>query len=267
MKSKTRKRILTCMLWLCAIACFTGFPWMFFSWDTISHMGICDKPSAVTLVLLRQQCLFFGFFCLYFMFLSKTDQYRDLIKYGTILIAFMGFFMYLLKLQTGIDNVSSNYEPFIWFVIGSMMFYLNYSKDGVHPGKHKTLVLSSVFQIYAGLLCLNIFCLFFPQQSWEIMFKTPFSELSTYDRYTFGMVSGFMTFSSIIIYYVSNRLQSFFTFSKAVLIFSLIYFAAYLFWRNLLKLYTPLFIGYIVFVEILILIGLVYIFKHKTYGK
>lgn len=27
MNIKIKKKILVCMLWLCAIACFTGFPW------------------------------------------------------------------------------------------------------------------------------------------------------------------------------------------------------------------------------------------------
>jgi len=39
MNIKIKKKILVCMLWLCAIACFTGFPWIFFSWDVIHSTG------------------------------------------------------------------------------------------------------------------------------------------------------------------------------------------------------------------------------------
>ena len=54
MNIKIKKKILVCMLWLCAIACFTGFPWIFFSWDVIhSYMGIHDIPSDLTIVLFR----------------------------------------------------------------------------------------------------------------------------------------------------------------------------------------------------------------------
>lgn len=60
MNIKIKKKILVCMLWLCAIACFTGFPWIFFSWDVIhSYMGIHDIPSDLTIVLFREECLFF----------------------------------------------------------------------------------------------------------------------------------------------------------------------------------------------------------------
>ena len=103
MNIKIKKKILVCMLWLCAIACFTGFPWIFFSWDVIhSYMGIHDIPSDLTIVLFREECLFFGFFCIYFLFLRNIEKYKGLISFCSFLVAFMGGFMYLLKLQTGI---------------------------------------------------------------------------------------------------------------------------------------------------------------------
>ncbi len=102
MNIKIKKKILVCMLWLCAIACFTGFPWIFFSWDVIhSYMGIHDIPSDLTIVLFREECLFFGFFCIYFLFLRNIEKYKGLISFCSFLVAFMGGFMYLLKLQTG----------------------------------------------------------------------------------------------------------------------------------------------------------------------
>ena len=100
MNIKIKKKILVCMLWLCAIACFTGFPWIFFSWDVIhSYMGIHDIPSDLTIVLFREECLFFGFFCIYFLFLRNIEKYKGLISFCSFLVAFMGGFMYLLKLQ------------------------------------------------------------------------------------------------------------------------------------------------------------------------
>ena len=124
MNIKIKKKILVCMLWLCAIACFTGFPWIFFSWDVIhSYMGIHDIPSDLTIVLFREECLFFGFFCIYFLFLRNIEKYKGLISFCSFLVAFMGGFMYLLKLQTGIVHISSDYEPFIWLIIGSFIFY------------------------------------------------------------------------------------------------------------------------------------------------
>lgn len=108
MNIKIKKKILVCMLWLCAIACFTGFPWIFFSWDVIhSYMGIHDIPSDLTIVLFREECLFFGFFCIYFLFLRNIEKYKGLISFCSFLVAFMGGFMYLLKLQTGIVHISS----------------------------------------------------------------------------------------------------------------------------------------------------------------
>ena len=236
---------------------------MFLPWDAIEpYMGGC-KPSAMTLVLFRQQCAFFGFFCIYFLFLGRMGKYQELIKYASVLIAVMGFMMYLLKLRTGLDNASSNYEPFIWLAVGGTMYWLNHGMEGVQTKKHRMPVASTVFLIYAVLLCLNIVCLLFPQQAWGLMFTTPFADASAYDRYTFGLVSGFMTFSSIIVYYLSCRLRIFGIFSKAVLIFSLLYFGAYLLWKDCMELYTPLFIGYIAFVEILLLVGLVVVMKSE----
>jgi len=261
-----RKRVLICMLWLCALACFSGFPWMFLPWDAIEpYMGGCER-SAMTLVLFRQQCVFFGFFCIYFLFLGRMGKYQELIGYASVLIAVMGFLMYLLKLRTGMDNASSNYEPFIWLAVGSVILWLNHGMEGVKPERHRMPVASTVFQIYAVLLCLNIVCLLFPQQAWNLMFTTPFSNASAYDRYTFGLVSGFMAFSSIIVYYLSDRLGTFLAFSKAVLIFSLLYFGAYLLWQDCLELYTPLFIGYIAFVEILMVVGLIFV-MNKEYKE
>lgn len=139
MNIKIKKKILVCMLWLCAIACFTGFPWIFFSWDVIhSYMGIHDIPSDLTIVLFREECLFFGFFCIYFLFLRNIEKYKGLISFCSFLVAFMGGFMYLLKLQTGIVHISSDYEPFIWLIIGSFIFYLNHSINGIAPKKTKT---------------------------------------------------------------------------------------------------------------------------------
>jgi hypothetical protein len=175
----------------------------------------------------------------------------------------MGFLMYLLKLRTGMDNASSNYEPFIWLAVGSMMLWLNHGMGGTKPERRGMPVASTVFHIYAVLLCLNIVSLLFPQQAWGLMFTTPFSDASVYDRYTFGLVSGFMAFSSIIVYYLSDRLGTFLAFSKAVLLFSLLYFGAYLLWQDCLELYTPLFIGYIAFVEILMVVGLIFVMNKE----
>ena len=101
MNIKIKKKILVCMLWLCAIACFTGFPWIFFSWDVIhSYMGIHDIPSDLTIVLFREECLFFGFFCIYFLFLRNIEKYKGLISFCSFLVAFMGGFMYLLTKET-----------------------------------------------------------------------------------------------------------------------------------------------------------------------
>lgn len=114
MNIKIKKKILVCMLWLCAIACFTGFPWIFFSWDVIhSYMGIHDIPSDLTIVLFREECLFFGFFCIYFLFLRNIEKYKGLISFCSFLVAFMGGFMYLLKLQTGDiqEELSSQVYP------------------------------------------------------------------------------------------------------------------------------------------------------------
>lgn len=116
MNIKIKKKILVCMLWLCAIACFTGFPWIFFSWDVIhSYMGIHDIPSDLTIVLFREECLFFGFFCIYFLFLRNIEKYKGLISFCSFLVAFMGGFMYLLKLQTGIVHISSDFSFFSFF--------------------------------------------------------------------------------------------------------------------------------------------------------
>lgn len=106
MNIKIKKKILVCMLWLCAIACFTGFPWIFFSWDVIhSYMGIHDIPSDLTIVLFREECLFFGFFCIYFLFLRNIEKYKGLISFCSFLVAFMGGFMYLLKLHGADVNI------------------------------------------------------------------------------------------------------------------------------------------------------------------
>ncbi|MCR4769989.1 MAG: hypothetical protein K5874_07275 [Bacteroidaceae bacterium] len=268
MCKKTQKKILVCMLWLCAIACFTGFPWMFFSWDIIhTYMQIYDKTSDMTSVLFRQECLYFGFFFIYFLFLRNVVKYKELIRHCTFLVAFMGLFMYLLKLQTGIVHVSSDYEPFIWLVIGSFMFYLNQKIEGIKPERQTFPVLTLVLRILAGVLLLNLFCLFLPQQAWDAMFKVPFSSVSTYDRYTFGMVSGFTAFSSVIIFYISNRVRFYMNLSRAILIFSFLYIIGFVVWGNFMELYKPIFIVYLILVESLIVISICYIFKKNTYGK
>jgi len=231
---------------------------MFLPWESIEPYMGCGEPTAVTLVLFRLQCAFFGFFTVYFLFLGRLGVYHRLIGCASVLVAFMGFFMYLLKLQTGKDDVSSNYEPFIWLVVGSVMYWLNRGLDGQRPGKRSVPVVTVVFRIYAVLLGLNVLSLLFPRQSWELLFSVPFSEASTYDRYTFGMVSGFMAFSSVIVYYLSDRLRSFPVFSIAVQAFSFFCFATCLLSGDCLKLYTPLFIGYIAAVEILMVGGLVF---------
>lgn len=160
MNIKIKKKILVCMLWLCAIACFTGFPWIFFSWDVIhSYMGIHDIPSDLTIVLFREECLFFGFFCIYFLFLRNIEKYKGLISFCSFLVAFMGGFMYLLKLQTGIVHISSDYEPFIWLIIGSFIFYLNHSINGIVENPLKVVPL-----IHSNLTPVKFshspFCLF-----------------------------------------------------------------------------------------------------------
>ena len=263
-----KKKILVCMLWLCAIACFTGFPWIFFSWDVIhSYMGIHDIPSDLTIVLFREECLFFGFFCIYFLFLRNIEKYKGLISFCSFLVAFMGGFMYLLKLQTGIVHISSDYEPFIWLIIGSFIFYLNHSINGIAPKKQKLPVLSCLFQVQAGVLLLNIVNILVPEQTWKIMFNISYSTVSPYDKYTFGMISGFTAFSSIIIYYISNRILFFMNLSKAILIFSFLYFLGFFVWGNFSELYKPLFILYVVLVEILNIVGINYIFKRRIYEK
>ncbi len=81
------------------------------------------------------------------------------------------------------------------------------------------------------------------------------------------MISGFTAFSSIIIYYISNRILFFMNLSKAILIFSFLYFLGFFVWGNLRELYKPLFILYVVLVEILNIVGINYIFKRRIYEK
>lgn len=268
MKGKNRKKVLVCMLWLCAIACFTGFPWMFFSWDVIhSYMGIHDVPSDMTLVLLRGECFFFGFFCIYFLFLKNIKKYKSLIRFCSFLLVFMGILMYLLKIQTGIEHVASDYEPFIWLVVGSFMFYLNHCNDGIVPERKRLPVLTRLFQIQAGILFLNIINILFPEQAWNMMFNIPYATVSAYDKYTFGMINGFIAFSSIIIYYISYRILFFKNLSKAAIVFLFLYHVGFFVWDSSLELYKPVFVAYIVLVAILNLAGINYIFKLKHNGK
>ena len=173
----------------------------------------------------------------------------------------------MLKLQTGILHISSDYEPFIWLIIGSFIFYLNHSINGIAPKKQKLPVLSCLFQVQAGVLLLNIVNILVPEQTWEIMFNISYSTVSPYDKYTFGMISGFTAFSSIIIYYISNRILFFMNLSKAILIFSFLYFLGFFVWGNFSELYKPLFILYVVLVEILNIVGINYIFKRRIYEK
>lgn len=49
--------------------------------------------------------------------------------------------------------------------------------------------------------------------------------------------------------------------SKAILIFSFLYFLGFFVWGNFSELYKPLFILYVVLVEILNIVGINYIFK------
>lgn len=166
-----------------------------------------------------------------------------------------------------INALYSDYEPFIWLIIGSFIFYLNHSINGIAPKKQKLPVLSCLFQVQAGVLLLNIVNILVPEQTWKIMFNISYSTVSPYDKYTFGMISGFTAFSSIIIYYISNRILFFMNLSKAILIFSFLYFLGFFVWGNFSELYKPLFILYVVLVEILNIVGINYIFKRRIYEK
>ena len=55
--------------------------------------------------------------------------------------------------------------------------------------------------------------------------------------------------------------------SKAILIFSFLYFLGFFVWGNFCELYKPLFILYVVLVEILNIVGINYIFKRRIYEK
>ena len=64
-----------------------------------------------------------------------------------------------------------------------------------------------------------------------------------------------------------NAYLFFMNLSKAILIFSFLYFLGFFVWGNFSELYKPLFILYVVLVEILNIVGINYIFKRRIYEK
>ncbi|WP_329903562.1 hypothetical protein [Porphyromonas pogonae] len=262
------RRILTIILWLCAIACFTGFPWIFLGANSLKTYVDDMEFSSVTMILFRQQCLFFGFFCIYFLYLTNLDKYKPITRIASFLIGFMGIFMYWLKVRTHLDNISSQYEPFIWFVVGGLMFYLNKGIKG-NPMQPRSLkIVTPLFRVIAFLLFLNFFSVIFPKQAWQVLSKIPYNSTLPFDRYTFGLISGFMAFSSIIVYFLSNKFSYYNNFSIAVTCFLPIYFIGFLVWSSPLVCFSNLFLSYVLLMIALSFLAIIYTSKNKyKYGK
>ncbi len=151
----------------------------------------------------------------------------------------------------------------IWFAVGGFMFYLNSNTENVIPEKEKLPVLTILFRIISGMLLLNVTSIILPETTWNIMFKTSYEAISTYDKYTFGLVSGFMAFSSVIIYYMSSRIKSFYDLSKSIIIFLTLYFVGLLIWGNPFDLYEFPFLLYTITMDALSCITIIYIIGNK----
>ena len=222
----------------------------------------------MTRFLFTQQSLFFSFFFLYFLLLKKdVEKYKEILSIGTCLIGFMGCFMYVLKCRTGLIYWCSIYEPFIWLFIGSSMFLLNLSIKTKRVNKRLLFPITVLFRILSFLLVLNLCNIFYPKEIWDLLFRMPYDSASSLDKYIFGLVSGFCAFSSVIIYYLSNRISNFAHMAKLVAIFFFIFFAYSLISFNPNKLYTPVGITYIA-INILITFSSSYsLFKLKKNEK
>lgn len=247
MKYNNKKRLLKFLLWICVITCITGIPWGFIPLQKVySYIGINGIPSYMTQFLFTQQSLFFGFFSLYFLLLKNdVEKYKEILSIGTCLIAFMGCFMYVLKCRIGLIYWSSVYEPFIWLFIGSSMFLLNLNIKTKRVNKRLFFPTTVLFRILSILLVLNLYNIFYPKEIWNLLFRIPYDSASSLDKYIFGLVSGFCAFSSVIIYYLSNRISTFVHMAKLVAIFFFIFFAYCLVSFNPNKVYTPVGIIYI----------------------
>lgn len=269
MKYNNKKRFLFFLLWICVMACITGIPWGFFPLQKIySYIGFNGTPSYMTRFLFTQQSLFFSFFFLYFLLLKKDiEKYKEILSIGTCLIGFMGCFMYVLKCRTGLIYWCSIYEPFIWLFIGSSMFLLNLSIKTKRVNKRLLFPITVLFRILSFLLVLNLCNIFYPKEIWDLLFRMPYDSASSLDKYIFGLVSGFCAFSSVIIYYLSNRISNFAHMAKLVAIFFFMFFAYSLISFNPNKLYTPVGITYIA-INILITFSSSYsLFKLKKNEK
>ena len=230
--NKNNNKILHIILWICAIFCFTGFPWIFVSTEKLSNLFSVELTS-ISRLLFNLQSLFFAFFSLYFIMLARLYIYKTIIKIASVLIGVMGCYMYLLKYRTGLSNLSVDYEPFIWLFIGGVVYYLSRNLRDVMSQENKHYIkLRYLYLILSLMLAFNTISIIDSQWTWSLLCKIDYNSISEYDKYTFGLLSGFLSFSSIIIYYISNKISNFLCLARVSILFLLL-FVSY----SLMKIY------------------------------
>lgn len=199
---------------ICCLGSLSGFPWAFLPWETVSGMtnsqgGILIDNSLPTIFLFRLQCLFFGAFSGFYLFMAyRPVRYKKLIFISSLLMLLMSGAMVYVKDMSGLHTSLTAYEHYLWLGIGIAMFLswffeLRKHSDIRPERKQVKRIFSIILKTFGIILFANAFWVIMPQNLIEKVLQglqLPSYFGNPYAEYAAGLIFFFLGIFGIILF-------------------------------------------------------------------
>lgn len=199
---------------ICCLGSLSGFPWAFLPWETVSGItnsqgGILIDNSLPTIFLFRIQCLFFGAFSGFYLFMAyQPVRYKNLIFISSLLMLMMSVAMVYVRNISGLYTSLTAYEHYLWFVIGIAMLLLRFFElrkcSDIRSKKQRDKrMFPMLLKILGIILFINVFWAIMPQNLIEKVMEVlhlPSYFGNPYSEYAAGLIFFFLGTFGIILF-------------------------------------------------------------------
>ena len=218
---------------ICCLGSLSVFLWTFLPWEPVAGMtnsqgGILIDNSLPTIFLFRLQCLSFGAFSGFYLFMAyQPIRYKKLILISSLLMLLMSGAMVYVRNISGLHTSLTAYEHYLWLGIGIAMFLswffeLHEYNDIRSEEKHAKRIFPNVLKTLGMILFANTFWVIMPQNVIEKVLSAlqiPSYFGNPYSEYAAGLIFFFVGIFGIILFVCAKNPEQY----KPVLKFIAVY--------------------------------------------
>jgi hypothetical protein len=229
---------------LCSLGSLTGFPWAFLPWDTVAGMTnskgeILIDSSLQTIFLFRIQCLFFGAFSGFYLFMAyQPVRYKNLIFISSLLMLLMSVAMVYVRNISGLYTSLTAYEHYIWLVIGIAMFLSWFFELRKYSNNHtekqySKYTLRKILKLLGIILFANTFWVIMPQNLIEAtmkLLKLPSYFGNPYSEYAAGLIFFFLGILGITLFVCAMKPEQYKPILKFIASYTMLTFICLIVW-------------------------------------